>query len=89
MEWLTKEEIDEIVRTALQLVGDFNGSLTNYDFGNFDDFMLQTFKNSIDVQLNDRGFNIDLTIALLKTYRDLGKTLEEFAVYVETNQSEA
>lgn len=89
MTWLTRDDVEAIVTSALKEVADFNGDVENYTFDHFDKALMRTFIDAVDDGMREKGYTVVLSVSLIENYVELGKTVGEFIDYVNDSQEHA
>ncbi|MEQ6122807.1 hypothetical protein AAON49_01235 [Pseudotenacibaculum sp. MALMAid0570] len=56
MGFLSKDQVTELTTEALKTVADFNGSILNYEFTNFQDYQKQVFTNKLVELINQQPY---------------------------------
>lgn len=82
MAWLTRDQVKQIVCGALSEIANYDGDCEQYQIAEIDDQYLPDFGNSIQDKMNEQGFEVTLSIPIIKEKT----TISDLINYVKSNQ---
>jgi hypothetical protein len=94
MAFLKKEQIEEIIKKALQEVADFKGDIKNYEFKHFHEFHKRVFATNLKKLINespyytrsgsleyDRYYDVPLSMSVVNSWQ----TMFDCINYIDDN----